>query len=228
MKVQAEVLWEYGGTWKMEDVDLGAPAPGKVLVRIAASGICHSDGHSVTGDVLTPLPMVGGHEGAGTVVAVGENVSRVAVGDQVIPPSRPAGSAVGAAPRANLCNQGAAAMTVETYDGTVRRHIGDTLISALCQLGTFSDHVVVSEMQTVTIDKDIPEHGHSWLRASAVISADSSAAFTTCRSGDGTGFRLREGHRFDVPSGARRRPDLLHRRWAGPAGPALARVVVRR
>ena len=158
MKVQAGVLWQRGGAWKVEDVDLGDPAPGEVLVRIAASGICHSDDHSVTGDVLTPLPMVGGHEGAGTVVAVGEDVSRVAVGDHVILTAIPACGKCRwcSSGRANLCDQGAAAMTVETYDGTVRRHVGDTPISALCQLGTFSDHVVVSEMQTVPIADDIP------------------------------------------------------------------------
>jgi NDMA-dependent alcohol dehydrogenase len=158
MKVQAGVLWQRGEVWKVEEVELGDPKPGEVLVRIAASGICHSDDHSVTGDVLTPLPLVGGHEGAGTVVAIGDKVSRVSVGDHVILTAIPSCGNCRwcSSGHANLCDKGAAAMTVETYDGTVRRHIGETPISAMCQLGTFSDHVVVSEMQTVPIDTDIP------------------------------------------------------------------------
>jgi S-(hydroxymethyl)glutathione dehydrogenase/alcohol dehydrogenase len=158
MKVEAAVLWERHSPWKVEEIDLGEPHAREVLVQIKASGICHSDDHAVTGDFQTHLPQIGGHEGAGVVVSVGDNVTRVKVGDHVILSAIPSCGTCRwcSAGRANLCDAGASSMTVEAPDGTVRRHHGDVPVSALCQLGTFSPYVTVSEFQTVPIDRDVP------------------------------------------------------------------------
>ena len=64
---RAAILWEVGGDWQIEDVELDEPRAGDVLVRMAYAGLCHSDEHSVTGDLPSPLPVIGGHEGAGVV-----------------------------------------------------------------------------------------------------------------------------------------------------------------
>jgi len=68
----------------VEDVELAPPGPGEVEVRLAASGVCHSDWNVVTGATANPLPAVLGHEGAGVVESVGEGVDSVSAGDHVI------------------------------------------------------------------------------------------------------------------------------------------------
>jgi S-(hydroxymethyl)glutathione dehydrogenase / alcohol dehydrogenase len=68
----------------VEDVELAPPGPGEVEVRLAASGVCHSDWNVVTGATANPLPAVLGHEGAGIVESVGEGVDTVSAGDHVI------------------------------------------------------------------------------------------------------------------------------------------------
>ncbi|HET9213504.1 MAG TPA: Zn-dependent alcohol dehydrogenase [Gaiellaceae bacterium] len=82
--MRAAVLRETGGPLTVEDVELAAPGPGEVTVRLAASGVCHSDWNVVTGATSNPLPAVLGHEGAGVIEAVGAGVTDVAEGDHVI------------------------------------------------------------------------------------------------------------------------------------------------
>src|SRR6478609_7931402 len=77
MKTKAAVLWGLNQKWEVEEVDLDGPKEAEVLVKLTASGLCHSDHHLVTGDLQMPLPAVGGHEGAGVVVEVGPGVTEV-------------------------------------------------------------------------------------------------------------------------------------------------------
>src|SRR4051794_4798495 len=80
---RAAVLWEVGGDWLIEEVELDDPHAGDVLVTMTAAGLCHSEEHAVTGDMPMLFPGIGGHEGAGIVSAVGPGVTTVAPGDQV-------------------------------------------------------------------------------------------------------------------------------------------------
>lgn len=82
--MRAAVLYERNQPMVVETVDLAAPAAGEVTVRLAAAGVCHSDLHGISGDLQTQLPVVLGHEGAGTVTAVGPGVHDLAVGDSVV------------------------------------------------------------------------------------------------------------------------------------------------
>ena len=84
MKIKAAVLYETNTPFQVETIDLEPPRAGEVLVKIAAAGICHSDYHVATGHTERPTPIVLGHEGAGMVTAVGENVTHVKVGDHVL------------------------------------------------------------------------------------------------------------------------------------------------
>src|SRR5688572_28971857 len=95
MQTRAAILWETGAEWSVEDIELDDPKAGEVKVKLAASGLCHSDEHLVTGDMVLPpdiaqligleqLPCIGGHEGAGEVVEVGPGVTSVQVGDHVV------------------------------------------------------------------------------------------------------------------------------------------------
>ncbi|MET8989451.1 NAD(P)-dependent alcohol dehydrogenase [Nonomuraea wenchangensis] len=84
MRVTAAVVDELGGRFHVEELDLDEPGPGEALVRVVASGICHTDTITRHGDLPMPFPAVLGHEGAGEVVAVGDGVTSVRPGDHVV------------------------------------------------------------------------------------------------------------------------------------------------
>ncbi|MFF9865601.1 zinc-binding dehydrogenase [Streptomyces sp. NPDC013953] len=82
--VRAAVLPAVGAPLEITGIQLPEPGPGQVRVRLAAAGVCHSDLSLSNGTMRVPVPAVLGHEGAGTVVAVGEGVTHVAAGDGVV------------------------------------------------------------------------------------------------------------------------------------------------
>src|SRR3954447_17771592 len=82
--VRAAVLTESGAPLRIADIDLPEPGPGQVRVRIAATGVCHSDLSLARGTLRQPVPAVLGHESAGTVVSVGDGVTSTAPGDRVV------------------------------------------------------------------------------------------------------------------------------------------------
>lgn len=84
MNITAAVVEEVDGPFVLEELQLDEPGPGEALVRIVASGICHTDAITRHGDLPMPFPGVLGHEGSGVVEAVGEGVTKVAVGDHVV------------------------------------------------------------------------------------------------------------------------------------------------
>jgi S-(hydroxymethyl)glutathione dehydrogenase/alcohol dehydrogenase len=164
MQTRAAVLREVGQEWSVEDIELDPPKSGEVLVQIKASGMCHSDEHLVTGDLAgatSPMPLIGGHEGAGIVMEVGPNVVGLEPGDHVVFGFIPA---CGRCPscasgHSNLCDVGGAAFPTgrQISDGTARHHTaaGEDL-GLMCLLGTFAHHTVVHESSCVKIDKDLP------------------------------------------------------------------------
>ena len=159
MKTKAAILWELNTPWSVEEIELDAPKAGEVLVKIAASGMCHSDEHVVTGDLPFAMPIIGGHEGAGVVEAVGPGVSWLAPGDHVVFGFIPS---CGRCPscstgHSNLCDMGALLGTgKQIADGTSRHHAQGQDISTMCLLGTFAHHTVVNEASCIKIEKDIP------------------------------------------------------------------------
>ena len=159
MKTKAAVLWEVNAPWSVEEIELDAPRPGEVLVKIAASGMCHSDEHLTTGDLPFALPIVGGHEGAGVVEQVGEGVSWLAPGDHVVFGFIPS---CGRCPSCstghqNLCDLGALmGLGKQISDGTSRHHAQGQDLTLMCMLGTFAHHTVVNEASCIKIEKDVP------------------------------------------------------------------------
>ena len=82
--MNAAVLYELGGRLEVEEIELADPKDGEVLVKVAASGVCHSDISVIDGVIPFPLPAVLGHEGSGVVESVGPGVDQVQAGDHVI------------------------------------------------------------------------------------------------------------------------------------------------
>jgi NDMA-dependent alcohol dehydrogenase len=171
MEIPAAVLWKTHAPWSVEDIVLDPPQQGEVLVRLAASGLCHSDEHLVTGDITIPphiaeqtgastTPIIGGHEGAGEVVEVGPGVTELKPGDHVALGFIPA---CGRCPscargRSNLCDKGAFLIFGrQIADLTARHHAKDgTDIGIMCCLGTFAPYTVVNEASCIKLDDDIP------------------------------------------------------------------------
>lgn len=159
MKTKAAVLWGLHQKWEVEELDLDGPREREVMVKLAASGLCHSDDHLVTGDMpMNHMPVVGGHEGAGVVAEVGPGVTEVEVGDHVALSFIPACGRCRPCSRgmSNLCEYGAAIMAGPQLDGTFRFHGRGHDIGQMCVLGTFSEYTVVPISSVVKVDKDIP------------------------------------------------------------------------
>ncbi len=160
MKTKGAVLHGIGEKWSIEEIEVGDPVAGEVQVELAASGLCHSDEHVVTGATPTEFPFIGGHEGAGVVTKVGPGVVGLEEGDHVVTAFIPA---CGQCPpcssgHQNLCDLGAQLLGgASIADGTFRVTTGDgTGITRMCQLGTFSPYITVHQASVVKIEKDIP------------------------------------------------------------------------
>lgn len=82
-KQWAQVIEKTGGPVEYKEIPVQKPGPDEVLVNVRYSGVCHTDLHAVNGDwpLPTKLPLVGGHEGAGVVVAKGDQVTDIEIGD---------------------------------------------------------------------------------------------------------------------------------------------------
>lgn len=163
MKTRAAVLRGLNEPWSVEEIELDPPQHGEVLVKVVASGICHSDEHVVTGDLAgatAPPPMVGGHEGAGVVLEVGPGVTLVEPGDHVVFGFIPACGHCEfcVEGHSNLCNTGAFMPTgTQITDGGYRHHTLDGVdLGLMCLLGTFAEHTVVNQASVVKIDQNWP------------------------------------------------------------------------
>jgi alcohol dehydrogenase (nicotinoprotein) len=159
MKTKAAILREAGQDWEIAELELDPPKVGEVLVRFAASGLCHSDEHTRSGDLTGRLPLVGGHEGAGIVQEVGEGVTRLKAGDHIVCSFLPVCGHCRwcSTGKSNLCDLGAGILDGALLDGTYRFHTanGEDL-GGMCMLGTFSEYATVSEYSCVKVDDDLP------------------------------------------------------------------------
>ncbi|HVY80687.1 MAG TPA: NAD(P)-dependent alcohol dehydrogenase [Steroidobacteraceae bacterium] len=160
MRTLAAISREGASHPVLEEIELEAPRPGEVLVRIVASGICHTDARAgASGGPGTPRPVVLGHEGAGIVEAVGAGVTSLQVGDHVVL----SGSSCGQCPS---CRHNLPSYCVQMYP----RNFGGLRIdgsSAYSQNGqrlhghffgqsSFAKHTVVAERTAVKVPREVP------------------------------------------------------------------------
>ncbi|MCH7711861.1 MAG: S-(hydroxymethyl)glutathione dehydrogenase/class III alcohol dehydrogenase [Proteobacteria bacterium] len=160
MKTRAAIAFEAGKPLVIEEVDLEGPKAGEVLVEIKATGVCHTDAFTLSGDDPEgAFPAILGHEGAGVVLEVGDGVASVAPGDHVIPLYTPECRQCEFClnPKTNLCQairatQGKGVMP----DGTSRFSHGGGTILHYMGCSTFSNFTVLPEIAVAKVRKDAP------------------------------------------------------------------------
>ncbi|MPX89452.1 S-(hydroxymethyl)glutathione dehydrogenase/class III alcohol dehydrogenase [Salinivibrio sp. VYel1] len=160
IKSKAAVAWGPGQPLKMEEVDVELPKPGEVLVRIVATGVCHTDAFTLSGDDPEGVfPSILGHEGGGIVEMVGEGVTSVDVGDHVIPlyTAECGECKFCRSGKTNLCGavretQGKGLMP----DGTSRFSINGETIFHYMGCSTFSEYTVLPEISLAKVSKAAP------------------------------------------------------------------------
>ena len=199
MKTRAAVLWGLHQDWKIEEIEIDEPKTGEVLVRWLAAGLCHSDEHLVTGDMVVPeevrlqfglppvFPIIGGHEGAGVVEAVGPGVTTLQPGDHVAASFIPACGRCRycVTGRTNLCDLGAAVFGPgQISDGTDRHHVDGTGIGIVAKLGTFAEHGVIHESSAVRVDADLPATAVALVSCGVTTGAGSAITRANIRPGD--------------------------------------------
>jgi S-(hydroxymethyl)glutathione dehydrogenase/alcohol dehydrogenase len=161
-RVVAAVFLGPAAGFRLEELDLDPPGPGEILVRMAASGVCHSDLHVVDGDWERPVPVALGHEGAGIVEDVGPGVG-VRPGDprpgdlvvlawtapcRVCPPCRRGEGFLCSDPRGAGHRRAPAATRLRRPDGTP--------VGVYSGIGTFSTHQVVAAEAAIPVDSRLP------------------------------------------------------------------------
>jgi S-(hydroxymethyl)glutathione dehydrogenase/alcohol dehydrogenase len=169
-------LYDQGQDWVVEQIEVDPPKANEVLVQWMAAGLCHSDEHIVTGDMVPPreewdamgianlFPMIGGHEGAGVIVEVGPGVTSVEVGDHVSASFVPSCGRCRycSTGRQNLCDSsGGTFLKGMITDGTSRHRLvsgpdAGTELNLFAKLGTFSEFTCVAADSVIKVERDLP------------------------------------------------------------------------
>jgi S-(hydroxymethyl)glutathione dehydrogenase/alcohol dehydrogenase len=157
---KAAIAWEAGKPLSIEDVQVAPPKAGEVRVRIVATGVCHTDAFTLSGDDPEGIfPAILGHEGGGIVESIGEGVTSVAVGDHVIPLYTPECGECKfcKSGKTNLCQkiratQGKGLMP----DGTTRFSQNGKPIYHYMGCSTFSEYTVLPEISIAKVNKTAP------------------------------------------------------------------------
>ena len=155
--MRAAVLYEVGKPLAVETVELEPPRRGEVAVRIAATGVCHSDLHYIKGDLTMALPVVLGHEAAGIVDEVGEGVESVRPGDHMVLLFAPSCG------RCRYCDSGRPHLCEMRYrirgrmpDGSTRLRCRGLELNHFTCVSSWAEMAVVPEAGVLLIDKEVP------------------------------------------------------------------------
>ena len=199
MRTRAAVVHDVGEDWQIEEIEVDQPKAGELIVEWKVAGLCHSDEHVLTGDLVPPqemwemmgieslFPMIGGHEGAGVVAEVGPGVTSVAVGDHVSASFVPSCGRCRycSTGRQNLCDDGAGAFIKGMItDGTHRHHLGDVDLALLAKLGTFANHTCVAESQVIKVDDDLPMKAVALVSCGVATGWGSATSRANVQAGD--------------------------------------------
>jgi len=145
--------------WEITDIEFEDPQQGELLIKMTASGMCHSDDHLKTGDLPSGIyPIIGGHEGAGVVEAVGPNTPGWDIGDHVVTSFIPGCGRCRwcASGQQNLCDLGATLLLGSRADGTLRATVDGEPAGQMCGISTFAERSVVAVESAIKVASDIP------------------------------------------------------------------------
>jgi S-(hydroxymethyl)glutathione dehydrogenase / alcohol dehydrogenase len=183
-KTRAAIIREFGKPYVIEDVLLDEPRGREVLVQVKGSGLCHSDQNFAVNDLGLPLPMVLGHEAAGVVIALGPDVTEVALGDHVV------ACPVASCGRCDECLQGYRVnclhpeVATRKADEPPRITAGGEPVTQFCGLGGFADHILVHESQLVPVDASVPLDRAALLGCGVVTGGGAVLRSAAVRPGD--------------------------------------------
>ena len=159
MKMKAAILYSTPGKLSVEEIDIADPGPGEVRVKIAASGLCHTDWETMHGYQPVNLPAVIGHEAAGVVESVGPGVTRVKVGDHVVCSlSQNCGHCF-------YCDHGQPILCEVArdanargvlFDGTTRMSLDGKPVHYYSLVSSHAEYNVIAEQAAVPLRKDFP------------------------------------------------------------------------
>jgi Zn-dependent alcohol dehydrogenase len=155
---RAVIARQLGAPPAVEQIEVQAPRPGEVMIRLAACGVCHSDLSATNGTIAYPLPLVLGHEGAGVVTALGEGVSGFTVGEHVV------SSFVSICGRCHYCQTGRPHLCTQSLkalytlpDGSVRTFDAAGLpLNVFCGCGVMAEYATLHAGNLVKIDSEMP------------------------------------------------------------------------
>ena len=157
--MKAAVLYETNTPLKVEKVTLDEPQANEVLVKIMATGVCHSDLHFMKGEMPVPVPVVPGHEGAGIVEKIGPGVTTLQPGDHVVM------MVAFSCGKCRYCIEGKPTMCVENLPiqsmatlpgGGIRLHKGKQALNHMFGLASYAEYAVVHERSCVKVREDAP------------------------------------------------------------------------
>jgi S-(hydroxymethyl)glutathione dehydrogenase/alcohol dehydrogenase len=151
--VRAAVLPAVGASLEIVEIELPDPGPGQVRVALTAAGVCHSDLSLASGVLRAPVPAVLGHEGAGTVTAVGPGVASVRAGDRVLLNWAPSCG------RCHLCAIGEPWLCEHAWDGAGAEYAAladGTALHPGLGVGAFAEETVVAERAVLPLPEGVP------------------------------------------------------------------------
>jgi NDMA-dependent alcohol dehydrogenase len=184
---KAAICTQVGAPLEVVDLDLEDPKAGEVRIELGASGVCHSDLSVTNGTLPLTLPAVLGHEGAGTVVQLGDGVDNLSVGDHIV---------VSWVPQCGVCyfckhDQGelceagsAAAMSGGMLDMTPRFSRDGSPIFQMAAAGTFSEETIIPAIGAVKVDADIPIDAAALIGCGVLTGFGAAVNTASIRPGD--------------------------------------------
>jgi S-(hydroxymethyl)glutathione dehydrogenase/alcohol dehydrogenase len=167
---------DHGHHLSVEKVDPLPPGPHDVVVRVGASGVCHTDVAVLGGQIPVPLPVILGHEGAGVVEEVGAEVTSVAVGDRVI------GTVGAVCGRCWYCTHAMTHLCARSQELTSASRVSradGTPVPAFVGLGSFAETMTVNEASIVAVTTDLPDDQLALI--GCAITTGLGAVFNTAR-----------------------------------------------
>jgi S-(hydroxymethyl)glutathione dehydrogenase/alcohol dehydrogenase len=188
-----------------DDIEVAGPAAGEVRIKIGASGVCHSDLSVQNGTIPLPTPIVLGHEGAGTVLEVGDGVTGVVPGDHVVLSFVPNCRNCYFCNRGQgwLCEKSAMAAAGGMLDGSTRLTSAGAPLHQMAMLGTFGEETIVPEISLVQIDQDVPLKVAALIGCGVLTGVGAATNTASIREGDTVAVIGCGGVGLNVIQGAR-------------------------